>query len=59
MDGLRKVSKKPEDEWDEWGLDLEKPTHSGAGGRGSLLGRKPKKDDGDDDALDNIIDHIE
>lgn len=56
MDGLRKVAKKPEDDLDEWGLDLDsKPTRSGVGG--GLLGRKPKRADEDD--LDNFLDVLE
>ena len=52
------MAKKPEDDDDEWGLDLDsKPTLSGLGGRSSLLGRKPKKDDVDD--LDNVLDVLE
>ena len=47
---------KPEDDLDEWGLDLDsKPAQSGLGGR--LLGRKPKKDEVDD--LDNVLDVLE
>jgi len=42
-DGLRKEPmKKPADDEDEWGLDLDtKPTRGS--GFGGLLGRKPKK----------------
>ena len=46
----------PEDDEDEWGLDLDKnPTKGGLGGR--LLGRKPKKETEDD--LDNFLDAFE
>jgi hypothetical protein len=57
-DGLRKEPmKKPADDEDEWGLDLDtKPTKGG--GFGGLLGRKPKKDDSDDD-LDGFLDNME
>ena len=56
-DGLRKEAKKPAEEEDEWGLDLDsKPTKGG--GFGGLLGRKPKKEDSDDD-LDGLLDNIE
>ena len=57
-DGLRKEPmKKPADDDDEWGLDLDtKPTKGGFGG--GLLGRKPKKDDSDDD-LDGFLDNME
>ena len=47
---------KPEDDADEWGLDLDsKPAQSGLGGR--LLGRKPRKDEVDD--LDGMLDVLE
>jgi hypothetical protein len=49
---------KKADEEDEWGLDLDsKPTY-GKSGFGGLLGRKPKKDDSDDD-LDGFLDNME
>ena len=58
VDGLRKEPmKKPAEDEDEWGLDLDsKPTKGG--GFGGLLGREPKKEDSDDD-LDGFLDNME
>lgn len=55
---MRKESKKPDEEIDEWGdIDYNK----GAGeslGRRSLLGRKPVVKSNDDD-LDDVLDVLE
>lgn len=56
-DGLRKEPKKPADDDDEWGLDLDSKPTKGSG-FGGLLGRKPKKEDSDDD-LDGFLDNME
>jgi len=56
-DGLKKVPKKPEDDGEEWALDLDsRPTRNSGGAR--LLGRKPLRDDGDDE-LDCALDLLE
>lgn len=55
---MRKESKKPDEEIDEWG-DLD--NYKGAGeslGRRSLLGRKPVVKNNDDD-LDDVLDVLE
>jgi hypothetical protein len=57
-DGLRKESKKPDEEIDEWG---DTDYNKGAGeslGRRSLLGRKPLIKNNDDD-LDDVLDVLE
>ena len=56
-DGLKKVAKKPEDDAEEWALDLDsRPTRNSGGAR--LLGRKPVRDDADDE-LDFALDQLE
>lgn len=53
--GLKKEAIKKEEE-DEWNLDEPAQKTGGFGGR--LLGRKPKKEEPDDD-LDNFLDDLE
>jgi hypothetical protein len=56
VDGLKKEPKKPEDDDDEWGLDLDSKPAQSSGFGGRLLGRKPKKEDDD---LDDFLDDLE
>lgn len=56
VDGLKKEPKKPEDDGDEWGLDLDSKPAQSSGFGGRLLGRKPKKEDDD---LDDFLDDLE
>lgn len=56
--GLRKETKKPDEEVDEWG-EIDNFKGSGENlGRRSLLGRKPFTKNNDDD-LDDVLDVLE